>query len=86
MAPPTSIDTINARLDLVDVFLQDEEFFYVVMDQLQNLPDVDKMLSHMALVPNKKSVGGGGGGGLFGNMEKRQVTARMASRGIAALV
>lgn len=80
MSPPTRLDTINARLDLVDSFLEDEQFFYEVMDQLVALPDVEKMLAHMALVPKNR----GGGKTRYG--DKRQVTARMASKGISALV
>ena len=79
MSPPTRTDTINARLDLVDTFLEDEQFFYEVLEQLTALPDVERMLSHMALIPKKR-----GGKALFG--DKRQVTARSASRGISALV
>jgi len=79
MSPPTRTDTINARLDLVDTFLEDEQFFYEVLEQLSALPDVEKMLAHMALVPKKR-----GGKALFG--DKRQITARMASKGISALV
>lgn len=82
MAPPTRLDTIHARLDLVDAFLDDEEFFYVVMEHLEDLPDVDKMLSCVALVPRRKS----NNGALFGNNEGRGVTSRQASRGISALV
>ncbi len=81
ISPPTRLDTINARLDLVDSFLEDEQFFYEVMDLLVALPDVEKMLTHMALIP--KNRGGGRSGGSLG---KRQVTARMASKGISALV
>ena len=92
MAPPTSVDTVNARLNLVDAFLEDEEFFYVVMEHLEALPDVDRMLTHMALVPRGRSdVAGGNGGGnksgaLFGNGEGRRASVRAASRGISALV
>jgi DNA mismatch repair protein MSH4 len=84
MAPPTRLDTIHARLDLVDAFLEDEEFFYVVMEHLEDLPDVDKMLSCVALVPQGGSCRNNGA--LFGNGEGRGVTARVASRGISALV
>ena len=83
MAPPTRLDTIHARLDLVEAFLSDEEFFYAVMEHLMDLPDVDKMLSCVALVPRNKSTKNGA---LFGNGEGRGVTARVASRGISALV
>lgn len=89
MAPPTRVDTINARLNLVDAFLEDEEFFYVTMEHLQALPDIDRMLTHMALKPKAAGARGGRGGtnaALFGNGEQKQAQARMASRGIAALV
>jgi hypothetical protein len=76
MAPPSREDTILARLDLVDTFLEDEQFFYEVMDQLCALPDLEKMLGPIALVPKKR----------FGGGNKRQVTARMASAGISSLV
>ena len=75
MAPPTRVDTINARLDLVDIFLEDEIFFYDIMDNLDNMPDLYKVLSYMSLKPGRgKSKNG------------IKVTARMASRGISALV
>ena len=83
MAPPTRLDTINARLDLVDSLLEDEEFFYVVMDHLEDLPDVDRMLSYVALAPRGMR---GNSGALFGNVERQSVTARIASKGISALV
>jgi hypothetical protein len=76
MAPPTRVDTINTRLDLVDTFLDDEEFFFTVMDHLESLPDVDKMLTNIALVPWKKSK----------TDEDYLVTARIASKGISGLV
>ena len=85
MAPPTRLDTIHARLDLVDSLLEDEEFFYVVMEHLEDLPDVDKMLSYVVLTP-KKRWNGSGNGALFGITERQTVTARIASKGISALV
>ena len=84
MAPPTRLDTINARLDLVDSLLDDEEFFYVVMEHLEDLPDVDKMLSYVALAP--RGLRGSSSGALFGNVERQSVTAKTASKGISALV
>lgn len=84
MAPPTRLDTINARLDLVDSLLEDEEFFYVVMEHLEDLPDVDKMLSYVALAPHGSR--GSNSGALFGNVERHSITAKMASKGISALV
>ncbi|KAL7533091.1 hypothetical protein ACHAXR_005033, partial [Thalassiosira sp. AJA248-18] len=86
MAPPTRLDTINARLDLVDSLLEDEEFFYVVMEHLDDLPDVDKMLSYVALAPRKRWDNNNGNGALFGNTERQAVTSRIASKGISALV
>jgi DNA mismatch repair protein MSH4 len=74
MAPSTRTDTINARLDLVDVFLSDEDFFYAVMENLKSLPEVDRMLSNIALVPPK-------------NIDANSVAnQRIASKGISALV
>lgn len=80
MAPPCRSDTINARLDLVDSFLEDEDFFYAVLEHLKNLPAVDKMLTDIAVVPKlelKKAQASG---------QSAVVTARLASKGIAALV
>jgi DNA mismatch repair ATPase MutS len=51
MAPPTRLDTINARLDVVDLLLEDEEFFYVVIEYLEDLLDVDRMLLYIAFAP-----------------------------------
>lgn len=76
MAPPTRVDTINTRLDLVDSLLDDEEFFFTVMEHLESLPDVDKMLTNIALIPWTKSK----------DAEDNMVTARIASKGISALV
>lgn len=70
MAPPTNIDTINARLELVDLLLQNQELFYDILDHLEGLPDVDKMLTHLALVPK----------------QNQEPTARVASSGIGALL
>lgn len=78
MAPPCRSDTINARLDLVDSFLKDEDFFYSVLQNLKNLPAVDKMLTDVAMVPNKTFQKDRG--------ENLAVTARMASKGISALI
>uniref|UniRef100_A0A7S3L9I9 DNA mismatch repair proteins mutS family domain-containing protein n=1 Tax=Amphora coffeiformis TaxID=265554 RepID=A0A7S3L9I9_9STRA len=77
MMPPTQVDTINSRLDLVDLFLSSEDFFYAVLEHLSRLPDVDKMLSNVALIPKAKPQ----------NMEQDEsVNVRMAAKGIAALV
>ena len=86
MAPPTRLDTVQARLDLVDSLLEDEEFFYVVMEHLEDLPDVDKMLAYVALSPRKRWNTTSNGGALFGITERQTVTARIASKGISALV
>ena len=45
------LDTINARLDLVDTFLQHEELFYSTLQQLQNLSSLDKMLTNIVVIP-----------------------------------
>lgn len=80
MAPPCRSDTINARLDLVESFLQDEDFFYAVLGHLKNLPAIDKMLTDIAVVPrietHKMQTMGG----------CPVVTARLASKGISAIV
>ena len=99
VAPPTRKDTIDARLDLVDTFLEDEMFFFEVLELLRLLPDLQRMLAPMVLVPKRRSgfgvgvgvggiggVNGGVGVGIIGGGDKRQVTARMASKGISALV
>ena len=93
MAPPGERVTIESRLDLVDAFLEDEDFFYTVLDGLESLPDLDGMMSYLSLIPKKKiskdlfatsNTGRGGGGS--GGIGKTGVTARMAGRGISALV
>lgn len=38
-------------IELVELFLAHEGFFYATLEQLDNLPDIDKMLSNIALVP-----------------------------------
>lgn len=77
MMPPTQVDTINARLDLVDLFLNSEDFFYSALEHLSRLPDVDKMLSNVALIPKTKP---------HNKEEDDGVNVRMAAKGIAALV
>ena len=74
MAPPTRLDTINARLDLVDSLLEDEQFFYAVMEHLEDLPDVDKMLSYIALAPRETQHGGNGA--LFGKIPSLPLSLR----------
>jgi DNA mismatch repair protein MSH4 len=76
IAPPCRIDTIISRLDLVDTFLEDEEFFYSVLEHLESLPAVDKMLTNVAVVPRKS------GGADIPN----KIAVRLASKGISALV
>ena len=85
LAPPTRLDTITARLDLVDSLLDDEEFFYAVMEHLEDLPDVDKMLSYISMTPKKKFCKEGNGA-LFGQTESQAISAKVASKGISALV
>ncbi len=45
------MDTISARLDLVDTFLQDQELFYTTLQQLQNLSSLDNMLTNIVVIP-----------------------------------
>lgn len=52
MAPPSRLDTINARLNLVDTFLRDENLFDAILRELKALPAIDKMLADVALIPN----------------------------------
>lgn len=79
MAPPTRIDTIEARLELVDTFLQSSDFFFDVQEHLMNLPDVDKMMTNITLVPQ--------GLGTVSNEEHlSEKLVRLASKGIASLV
>jgi DNA mismatch repair protein MSH4 len=90
MAPPSRLDTINTRLELVDAFLQSEEFFFRVMELLFELPDVDKMITNIALVPCsippacKASLGSTSGDSELRRIREQHV--RLASKGIAALV
>ena len=77
MSPPMRVDTVNARLDLVDLFMKNEEFFFTVFEHLKRLPDIDKMLSNIALIPHKTCRQGN---------EKLNLNVRVASKGIAALV
>lgn len=87
MAPPTQVSTINARLDLVDELLSNENFFYEVFDHLRSLPELDRMLSHMALVPRLSNTPNRGGRASAKNSDRDWiVTPGMASRGISALV
>jgi DNA mismatch repair ATPase MutS len=76
MSPPMRVDTVNARLELVDLFMGNEEFFYEVLEHLSHLPDVDKMLANVALVPNKS----------VRDNTATSVNERIASKGISALV
>lgn len=81
MSPPTRVDTITSRLDLVDSFLADEDFFFAVLEHLRNLPCLDKMLTTIGLLPRtrvKKNASNAGAG--------IEVTKRIARKGISALV
>ncbi|CAJ1969540.1 unnamed protein product [Cylindrotheca closterium] len=80
MAPPSRMDTIHARLDLVDTFLQSEDFFYAVLENLQNLPAVDKMLTNVAVVPRNPNLAS------KSKHKNATINARLASKGIATLV
>ena len=48
------LDTITARLDLVDTFLHDEDLFYATLQQLKNLTSLDNMLTNIVVVPAKR--------------------------------
>lgn len=78
MSPPTRTDTINTRLELVDLILSNADFFYSILEHLSDLPDVDKMLSNVALVPRIHTTE-------KGPMSTKSQD-RIASRGISALV
>lgn len=54
MAPPCRLATIHARLELVETFLSNEQLFYSILKQLQNLSPIDKMLSDIAMVPHRR--------------------------------
>ena len=77
IAPPIEVETINARLDLVDTFLGNENFFYDVEEQLRHLPDLDKILSSIALVPRNHP-----------SQSNPNIASnvKVASRGISSLV
>lgn len=72
MAPPIQVETIDARLHLVDDFLSNEDFFYTNYEHLKALPEIDRMMAVLALIPK--------------GLDKEEVTARIASKGISALV
>lgn len=76
MSPPLQAETVNARLDLVDLFLGCENFFYTIYEHLKALPGIDRMLANIALVPAKND----------DNETNTQVNERTASKGISALV
>ena len=79
MSPPTEIETITARLDLVDRFLTDDSFFFHVYEHLIHLPDMDKILSNIALIPRIPAPG-------EGKKLSQASQERTASKGISALV
>jgi DNA mismatch repair protein MSH4 len=81
MSPPARAATINCRLELVDLFLSSQDFFYAVFEHLKNLPDVDKMLSNIALVPRKHQLDRDGK-----TVMNKKTQERLASKGISALV
>ena len=54
MAPPCRMDTITARLNLVDTFLHDEDLFYATLQQLKNLTSLDNMLTNIVVVPARR--------------------------------
>ena len=72
LAPSTSPSTINARLDLLDEFLGDEVLFYNILELLGRLPDLDKTLAGLVLVPK--------------GVNKQTITVHHTAKGIASLV
>jgi DNA mismatch repair protein MSH4 len=77
MSPSSSIGTIQTRLELVDIFLGNADFFFAIMDHLTALPDVDKMLSNIVFIPKDIKEDPA-----VNIVQRRQA----ASRGISALV
>lgn len=77
MAPPMNVGTINSRLELVETFLSSADFFFNVGEHLSRLPDVDRMLSNIALIPKIDQAKGD---------EPTERHVRLASRGIGALI
>ena len=67
------MDTITARLDLVDVFLQNEELFYATLQQLQNLAGLDNMLTNIVVIPP-----------MMQNLSERQRQKRRQELGVVA--
>ena len=80
MSPPCRRDTINARLDLVDILMSEEEFFYTVLEHLKSLPDLEKVLAQVAVIPKTTRTIISGARDRTGN------PVRLASKGISALV
>ncbi|GKY95414.1 hypothetical protein MPSEU_000502900 [Mayamaea pseudoterrestris] len=78
MAPPTSTDTINSRLELVDTFLASHDLFNDVYEHLQKLPELDTMLANISLVPKRVEK--------VKSDEPTTAAVRMASKGISALI
>jgi DNA mismatch repair protein MSH4 len=76
MAPPLDVNTINTRLDLVDAFIGNEQFFFQVMDHLEALPDINRMLAGIALIPWNRQ----------GKREDTSASQRVASKGISSLI
>jgi DNA mismatch repair protein MSH4 len=64
-------------LELVDTFLGSADFFQIILEHLSHLPDVDRMLSAVALVPKIASTGGD---------EPTEQYVRVASKGIESLI
>ena len=81
MSPPTRIDTITSRLDLVDAFLNDEDFFFTVSDHLKRLPCLDMMLTNVILVANKRKDPSAADDGCG-----IDVTQKVARKGISSLI
>ncbi|KAL3908467.1 MAG: hypothetical protein SGILL_008469, partial [Bacillariaceae sp.] len=55
MSPPCRLATIHARQELVATFGTNQPLFYSMLDQLQKLNPIDKMLTHIAMVSTSAS-------------------------------
>jgi len=72
IAPSISEPTINGRLDLVDLFLGNEGLFYSVLDSMEQLPDLERMLSGLTVRDR--------------GVDKTNITVQQTSNGIGSLI
>ena len=86
MAPPCQLATIQARLDLVDTFLSDENLFYLILGQLRHLPPIDKMLSDIVLISRPANSMAERSTEISRKMKTNAESATLAQKGILSLV